>query len=70
MANKFFALASQSSHVLAYYNLAQMHASGIGVLRSCNMAVEVCQLKIMSFLPRDELSYLLFNPSYISIFCQ
>lgn len=41
MANKLFALASQSGHVLAYYNLAQMHATGTGMLRSCSMAVEV-----------------------------
>lgn len=42
MANKLFALASQSGHVLAYYNLAQMHATGTGMLRSCSVAVEVC----------------------------
>ena len=29
-------------HVLAFYNLAVMHASGTGVLRSCNMATDVC----------------------------
>ena len=28
-------------HVLAFYNLAVMHASGTGVLRSCNTATEV-----------------------------
>ena len=30
-----------SGHVLAFYNLAVMHASGTGVLRSCNTATEV-----------------------------
>ncbi len=28
LAIKFFQLASQSGHVLAYYNLAQIHATG------------------------------------------
>ena len=28
--------------MLAFYNLAVMHASGTGVLRSCNMATDVC----------------------------
>lgn len=46
MANKLFALASQSGHVLAYYNLAQMHATGTGMLRSCSMAVEVSFFKV------------------------
>lgn len=41
LANKYFTLASQSGHVLAYYNLAQMHATGIGIMRSCSTAVEV-----------------------------
>ena len=41
MAVKFFNLASQGGHVLAYYNLAQMHATGTGVLRNCHTAVEV-----------------------------
>lgn len=40
-ALRYFNLASQNGHVLAYYNLAQMHATGTGVLRSCNTAVEV-----------------------------
>jgi len=40
-ANKYFSLASQSGHVLAFYNLAQMHATGTGVLRSCGTAVEL-----------------------------
>lgn len=40
-ANKYFSLASQSGHVLALYHLAQMHAQGLGVLRSCTTAVEV-----------------------------
>jgi len=41
MALKYFTLASQSGHVLAFYNLAQMHATGTGVLRSCHTATEV-----------------------------
>lgn len=43
-ANKYFTLASQSGHVLAFYNLAQMHASGTGVMRSCQTATEVSVL--------------------------
>jgi SEL1 protein len=42
MAVKYFNLAAQGGHVLAYYNLAQMHATGTGVLRNCHTAVEVC----------------------------
>ena len=41
MAIKYFNLASQSGHVLAYFNLAQMHATGTGVLRSCHHATEL-----------------------------
>jgi len=41
MALKYFTLASQSGHVLAFYNLAQMHATGTGVLRNCHTATEV-----------------------------
>ena len=41
MALKYFNLASQSGHVLAYYNLAQMHATGTGVHRACHTAAEV-----------------------------
>jgi len=41
LANKYFSLASQSGHVLAFYNLAQMHATGTGMMRSCPTAVEV-----------------------------
>ena len=40
-ALKYFNLASQGGHILAFYNLAQMHASGTGVMRSCHTAVEV-----------------------------
>lgn len=32
-------MASQSGHILAIYNLAQMHAKGLGVLQSCNFAM-------------------------------
>lgn len=41
MAVKNFGLASKSGNLLAYFNMAQMHASGIGVLRSCTTALEV-----------------------------
>lgn len=41
LANKYFNLASQSGHVLALYNLAQMHATGTGMMRSCPTAVEL-----------------------------
>lgn len=41
LAMKYFNLASQSGHVLAYYNLGLMHALGMGMLRSCPAAVEV-----------------------------
>lgn len=41
LANKYFNLASQSGHVLAFYNLAQMHATGTGMMRSCPTAVEL-----------------------------
>ncbi|CAB4053949.1 SEL1 [Lepeophtheirus salmonis] len=40
-AMKYFFLASQSGHILAYYNLAEMYASGIGTLRSCSISVEL-----------------------------
>ena len=33
-------------HVLAFYNLAVMHASGTGVLRSCNTATEVGEVLV------------------------
>ena len=48
MALKYFNLASQSGHVLAFYNLAQMHATGTGVFRACHTATEV-NMKIKSF---------------------
>ena len=41
MAVKYFNLASQGGHVLAFYHLAQMHGTGTGVLRNCHTAVEV-----------------------------
>ena len=37
----FFFCIIVLGHVLAFYNLAVMHASGTGVLRSCNTATEV-----------------------------
>lgn len=44
-AVKYFNLASQGGHVLAFYHLAQMHATGTGVLRNCHTAVEVRHLE-------------------------
>jgi SEL1 protein len=41
VAMKYFQLASQSGHILALYNLAYMHAAGIGVTRSCSLATEM-----------------------------
>lgn len=41
IAMKYYQLASQSGHVLAYYNLGLMHALGLGVIPSCPSAVEV-----------------------------
>lgn len=41
LALKYFNLATQSGHVLAYYNLGVMNAYGMGMLRSCPAAVEV-----------------------------
>ena len=48
MAVKYFNLASQSGHVLAFYNLADMHATGTGMLRSCPTAVELYKVKLRS----------------------
>jgi len=50
MALKYFTLASQSGHVLAFYNLAQMHATGTGVLRNCHTATEVSPACLLIFL--------------------
>lgn len=41
LAFKYFYLASQSGQPLAIYYLAEMYATGAGVLRSCRTAVEV-----------------------------
>lgn len=46
-ALKFFNLASQAGHILAFYNLAQMHATGTGVMRSCHTAVEVRRCSVL-----------------------
>lgn len=51
LANKYFSLASQSGHVLAFYNLAQMHATGTGMMRSCPTAVEVKDFCVL-FVPK------------------
>lgn len=41
MAIKYFSMASQAGHLLAIYKLAEVHATGTGVLRSCQTAVEL-----------------------------
>jgi SEL1 protein len=41
MAVKYFNLAAQLGHVLGYYNLAQMHTSGTGVMRNCHTATDL-----------------------------
>lgn len=33
-------MATQNSQLLAYYNLANMHATGTGVARNCPIAVD------------------------------
>ncbi|PAA58781.1 hypothetical protein BOX15_Mlig010284g1, partial [Macrostomum lignano] len=40
-ALKYFTLASQQGNTLAFFYLAQMHAAGSGVLRSCQTAAEL-----------------------------
>ena len=40
-AIKYYQMASQNSQVLAFYNLATMHATGTGVSRSCPIAVDL-----------------------------
>ncbi|XP_065832511.1 protein sel-1 homolog 1-like isoform X3 [Oscarella lobularis] len=40
-ALKHFNLASQSGNLVAFYNLAQMHAEGAGTVRACSIAVEL-----------------------------
>lgn len=47
LAVKYFNLASQGGHVLAFHHLATMHASGIGVMRNCHTAVEVGHYEIL-----------------------
>uniref|UniRef100_A0ACB8G5P9 Uncharacterized protein n=1 Tax=Sphaerodactylus townsendi TaxID=933632 RepID=A0ACB8G5P9_9SAUR len=41
-ALNFFNLASQGGHILAFYNLAQMHATATGVERSCRIRSWSC----------------------------
>jgi len=40
-AVKYFTFASQSGHILAYYHLANMHATGNGLVRSCHTATDL-----------------------------
>ena len=63
-AVKYFTFASQSGHVLAFYNLAMMHTIGAGVMRSCNAATEV---KI-SFLAISSLIEIMVYKSSSSLF--
>lgn len=41
LALKYFTLASQQGNTLAFFYLGEMHATGVGVLRSCTTATEV-----------------------------
>lgn len=51
LAIKYFNLASQAGNTLAIYQLAQMHAAGTGMIRSCHTAVEVdCAILAIRFL--------------------
>ncbi|CAH8288758.1 unnamed protein product [Schistosoma turkestanicum] len=43
LALKYFTMASQQGNVMAFYHLAEMHAKGTGVLRSCSTAAEVSE---------------------------
>ena len=51
-------------HVLAFYNLAVMHASGTGILRSCNTATEVGNKVFNSFSP-NIIMYILLTVLHI-----
>jgi len=53
LAVKNFGLASKSGNLLAYFNMAQMHASGIGVLRSCTTALEVNSLLFSNLMMKN-----------------
>lgn len=65
-ALKFFNLASQAGHILAFYNLAQMHATGTGVMRSCHTAVEVSPVTCIKYL-NDLLT--VFKCFYFNFLC-
>ncbi|KAG5449910.1 Protein sel-1 1 [Clonorchis sinensis] len=41
LAVKYFTMASQQGNVLAFFYLGEMHATGLGVLRSCTTAAEL-----------------------------
>ncbi|CAH8562295.1 unnamed protein product [Dicrocoelium dendriticum] len=41
LALKYFTMASQQGNVLAFFYLGEMHATGVGVLRSCTTAAEL-----------------------------
>lgn len=60
LAVKNFGLASKSGNLLAYFNMAQMHASGIGVLRSCTTAVEVWRYWTFTFYNNTEKLFKIF----------
>ncbi|VDP73424.1 unnamed protein product [Schistosoma mattheei] len=49
-ALKYFTMASQQGNVMAFYHLAEMHAKGTGVLRSCSTAAEVSKHFILAHI--------------------
>ena len=48
MAVKYFNLASQSGHILAFFNLADMHATGTGMLRSVRKCSRIVRLNMFA----------------------
>ena len=52
-------------HVLAFYNLAVMHASGTGVLRSCNTATEVG--KVLVSVEHEHVAFAKYNVQLLRI---
>jgi len=70
LAIKNFGLASKSGNLLAYFNMAQMHASGIGVLRSCTTALEVYYIQSFShfdFIFDSDVTKILCDYSYLKM---
>lgn len=48
-AAKYYNLAAQSGHILAIYNLAQMHATGTGMMRYWSIYIYLID-KQMTFI--------------------